>query len=1058
MNSLLSGGVSISYRMPSRFLITALSTALALTAAAAENISPAPTPEQEQSLLKDVKVPPGFDATIFAVPPAVNYPVFVSAAPDGSIYVSSDRNGSLDRAANRGRVLRVRDLDGDGHADEVKEFVPNVDSPRGLVWDRNTLYLMHPPHLSAFIDRDGDGIADEEKVLVKNIAFGFKDRPADHSSNGLELGVDGWIYCAIGDFGFMEAEGADGRKMQLRGGGVVRVRPDGSGLELFSRGTRNILEAAVSPTLDIFARDNTNDGDGWDIRLHHFTGLSEHGYPSLFKHFKGEFIEPLADYGGGSGCGALFLSEPGFPDGFNKALYTADWGREWVYRHHVTPDGATFKADQSEFVRAPRVTDLDVDGMSRLYVTSWKGASFTYVGENVGFVLRLTPKGYRPEPLPDFAKISEQELVAQLESPSHRRRLAAQRELLARPFSTRTAEGVAKLASIKGSPLASRVAAVFLLKQAQGAASHAFLARLLADESISEYAIRALADHPDQTSNVPVERIVSALKDPNPRVRWEAAFALARLDDRKDAAGIAGLLGDNDPTVAHTAMRALRKMEAYPAAFAVLDSPGSSSAERTGALYTLQGLHRPEVVDGLIERLRSESNVSHRRQLLTALCRLHYTDGEWKGDSWGTRPDTTGPYYQPAPWSETPKIASLLESELKKATGEDAAFLVTEFGRHKIQTDNTLSTVVDLAQKDPSLTGTAFAQLARADRIPENARSWLPQAASGTGLDDLSHAYAVMALAKLSGPEAARALLATMPPVYSARDRGREFNDARQAFLRSKHAAEQLDFYKAEAARLEPKTSPWADAILLAMSSNKSSSPEIHVEASRAIEEGWKSPARKAQILRAIALSEHRASKDRVLESLEDSDPQVAEASKAAVRALRLEKEIKARQEKTTEPLIADLDANEVVKRVAVLHGDAKAGAELFTRQTCNTCHTVTAGEPLRGPFLGSVATIYKRDELATAILFPNKTIAQGFTTWHFEMKDGSEMDGFVVQEAADQVTIRNVAAQEIQIKTADLAARKKLDVSIMPQGLVANLSVKELASLLDYLQSLSKQ
>src|SRR5690606_35579865 len=57
-------------------------------------------------------------------------------------------------------------------------------------------------------------------------------------------------------------------------------------------------------------RDNTNDGDGWDIRLHHFTGLSEHGYPSLFKNFKGEFIEPLAIYGGGSGCGGLYLSEP----------------------------------------------------------------------------------------------------------------------------------------------------------------------------------------------------------------------------------------------------------------------------------------------------------------------------------------------------------------------------------------------------------------------------------------------------------------------------------------------------------------------------------------------------------------------------------------------------------------------------------------------------------------------------------------------------------------------------------------------------------------------------
>jgi len=104
-----------------------------------------------------------------------------------------------------GRILRLRDTKGTGQADEVKEFVAEVDSPRGLVWDKDRLYLVHPPHLSVYIDKDGDGIADEEKVLVKNLAFTFKDRPADHTTNGLSIGVpesrimpqkaleDGWL-------------------------------------------------------------------------------------------------------------------------------------------------------------------------------------------------------------------------------------------------------------------------------------------------------------------------------------------------------------------------------------------------------------------------------------------------------------------------------------------------------------------------------------------------------------------------------------------------------------------------------------------------------------------------------------------------------------------------------------------------------------------------------------------------------------------------------------------------------------------------------------------------
>ena len=72
------------------------------------------TPEQEAQILKDVKVPEGFDATLFANPKAANYPVYVSAAPNGDLYVSSDGNGSLGRNPHRGRIVRLRDTDGDG--------------------------------------------------------------------------------------------------------------------------------------------------------------------------------------------------------------------------------------------------------------------------------------------------------------------------------------------------------------------------------------------------------------------------------------------------------------------------------------------------------------------------------------------------------------------------------------------------------------------------------------------------------------------------------------------------------------------------------------------------------------------------------------------------------------------------------------------------------------------------------------------------------------------------------------------------------------------------------
>ena len=88
----------------------------------------------------------------------------------------------------------------------------------------------------------------------------------------------------------------------------------------------------------------------------------------------------------------------------------------------------------------------------------------------------------------------------------------------------------------------------------------------------------------------------------------------------------------------------------------------------------------------------------------------------------------------------------------------------------------------------------------------------------------------------------------------------------------------------------------------------------------------------------------------------------------------------------------------------------------------------------------------------------PNKSIAQGFATWQFELKSGDEVEGFVVQEAADAVTIRNITAQELHIRQSDIARREKLDKSLMPEGLAAQLSVREFGSLIDYLQQLAGQ
>ena len=1042
---------------------------LATTLAAATALATPPFPKEDE-LLKDVKVADGFEATLFSAPPQSNYPVFIAAAPDGTLFVSSDGNGSLGRDKERGRILRLRDTDGDGRADEVKEFA-KIDSPRGLVVDGNTVYCVHPPDITAFIDKDGDGVSDEQKTLVKGIAFDLKGRPADHTTNGMELGIDGWLYIAVGDFGFMEAVGSDGRKLQLRGGGVVRVRPDGSNIQLYSRGTRNILEAAVSPLLDLFTRDNTNDGGGWDLRLHHLSGFEDHGYPRLYMNFGDEIVKPLADYGGGSGCGACWIDEPGWPAAWNNLPYTSDWGRGPVYRHTVKPKGATFEETEkpAELVKMTRSTDIDVDARGYAYVSSWKGpATFGWAGPENGYIVRIAPKGHVPPKLPDFQKATDAELAKLLTSASSRTRLEAQRTLLQRGLKQDAIAAIYAIAKDTKATLESRVAALFTFKSGLGAKANEGVAALASDAALLPLVVRVLTDVEGQ---LPIANVVfaTALSSADAKTRKEAIIALGRTHGltgvwadgatssvnptglAQSTAAIAPLLGDTDPIVAHTAMQVLRQLAASDACFAIIDNPAAATPLREGALMVLRGIHDAKTVDGLISRLVKTKDATQRQGLLTALCRLNFIEGNWKGDSWGTRPDTRGPFYQPEEWAETKKITDALKAALAVASNDEVVFLGKEFFRHRIKLNDATTKLIKLAATDASIIPVIAKQLSQSDDIPAEAIPLLLKASGDA--DDATATAAATALCKTDSREAAYAILGTLARLG---EKKKDFGKLRGTFFGSRLIENQHQTLEQAAPMLDGAMSVWADAALLNLAARKVGSPEPREEAKKSLDAGWPDAKRRTQIIRAALLAEDKSRALQIAEAVKDPDAAVAKA--AEEYAKRFKGDIEKLAAKQSGPLISTLKADDVITQVMKLKGDEARGETLFTQTGCVACHTVKKGEPVKGPFLGNIAETYKRRELAEAILLPNKTIAQGFVTNVFTMKDGTVQMGFVTQEAADKIVMRNIAAQEITLEPKLITKRDKNETSLMPEGLAGGLTVNDLASLLDYLEALAKK
>ena len=187
---------------------------------------------------------------------------------------------------------------------------------------------------------------------------------------------------------------------------------------------------------------------------------------------------------------------------------------------------------------------------------------------------------YAPK-LPNFATASAVELANLMTSPSYRTRLEVQRVLLARGADDAAQRALEKIAADNTAPLESRVASLFTLRQAAGEKAFPFIAQLAADSSIAAWAIRALADDERLAAHVPTGPILSGLQSADARTRRESVFAIAHLDQPKLATSITTLLDDADEVVAHTAVRALARLRAADACFAVLDDSSASSAKRT---------------------------------------------------------------------------------------------------------------------------------------------------------------------------------------------------------------------------------------------------------------------------------------------------------------------------------------------------------------------------------------------------------------------------------------------------------------------------------------------
>ena len=136
--------------------------------------------------------------------------------------------------------------------------------------------------------------------------------------------------------------------------------------------------------------------------------------------------------------------------------------------------------------------------------------------------------------------------------------------------------------------------------------------------------------------------------------------------------------------------------------------------------------------------------------------------------------------------------------------------------------------------------------------------------------------------------------------------------------------------------------------------------------------------------------------------------------------------------------------------------GNAGHGAEVFERE-CATCHRLGGMGNEVGPDLAERAAS-SREELLVDILDPNRSVQSNFVNYRLDALDGSVLTGILARESAWSVTLRRGEGIEDVVARSDIGSLTSMGLSLMPEGLEDEIEPAEMADLLSFVRSQSRQ
>lgn len=429
---------------------------------------------------------------------------------------------------------------------------PELNPISGLERVGDTLFVLNPPLLTALRDADGDGRAEGREEVVTGLGDSASARlTLGRAVGSIRRGMDGFLYIAVDDAGLPSAQGRGGPPIHMAGGGIVRVRPDGSDLEVVSQFAARPEGLALSSLDDVFSFSSATD-PRWGLRLLHSIADGRYGYP--FDYVTAEFraLPATAKLGSGRASDAAFVDAS---RGDADLLLQCDPIGGVVFGQTVRKVGGTYVLEN----RTPVVERGRIAGFRPRAIAA-SGRSFWLVDDdpllNGGARIFRVSRAESPDEVVSTSADTVQGWIERLDDPSHHIRLEAQDRLAA--TGPKAVERLVERLS-RPDPTRGRLHALWALDAIGTEPARAAIRARLTDDA-SAVRLQAVRSGGMRRDGQTCEALTKLLSDRDPAVRREAAIALGRIGDRSSIPALLAALGDSDRFAAWSIRRSVLKL------------------------------------------------------------------------------------------------------------------------------------------------------------------------------------------------------------------------------------------------------------------------------------------------------------------------------------------------------------------------------------------------------------------------------------------------------------------------------------------------------------------